>query len=118
MEKYEKFAALAEKDKLNASDKKAIAAEADALGVEINPNCPSCYKDAAIQIALHYKPEHKTQTGSKYELFDDIDITIHSFKFGTMRCCNATISDDAARRWLAAGLPRRFFKTIPNESNE
>ena len=117
MEKYNYFATLAQKKRLGVEDKRAIKEEAYDLGITLNEKCPDCYADAAMEIALHYKPKPETPKGAHYELCDGIDITLHSFKFGTMRICQKYCTDANVKRWIEAGIPMRFFKTIPDASN-
>lgn len=120
MEKYKYFAALAEKKRLGAEDKAAIKEEAEELGITFNEKCNNCYHDAAVQIALHYKPEQKEEERpaqvverGEYELQDGIDITIDSYKFGRLHVCQANCTPANAQLWLRAGLPARFFKHMP-----
>lgn len=117
MEKYNYFLTLAEKKRIGVEDKRAISEEAQELGIELNTNCTDCYRDAAMQIALHYKPQEKKPTGKHYELCDGIDITLHSYKYGELHICEKYCTDANAKKWIAAGIPMRFFKVVPNESN-
>ena len=117
MEKYEKFKALAEKAELTAEDKAAIMEEAGKHGIVLNKRCAACYKDAAVQIALAYKPAEAQPDAGGYELRDDIDVTLHSFKHGEFRVCKATLTKENAEKWIAAGIPLRFFKKLPENAN-
>lgn len=118
MEIYEKFKAYAEKSRLTAEEKKEIEEAAESYGITLNKKCGSCYKDAAIQIALANKPERKQEAG-EYELCDGIDITLSSFRFGSLRICKAACNTENAKKWIAAGVPLRFFKRVPaDEGNE
>lgn len=117
MEIYEQIRAIAEKFKLSKADKEFIAPLAEKHGIEINRTCSDCWRDAAIQLALIYKPQDNTPL-SGYVLREDIDITLHSFKFGTLHICPALCNEENAKKWIAAGAPLRWFKHVPNEDNE
>ena len=114
---YDRYKQLAEKQRLTAAEKAEIEERAKELGIPMNKKCSSCYRDAAVQIALAYKPMEEQQEG-EYELYDDIDITIHSFRFGELHVCPKNCTTVMARKWREAGLPLRFFKKYPHEGNE
>lgn len=120
MKKYDFFKALAEKAEYTAEEKETLATYAAEHGIAINHGCNDCYHDAAVQLALAYKPkEKKTETPCEYELCDDIDITLHSFNHGVFHVCPALCTKENAEKWIAAGIPLRFFKKLPkNASNE
>lgn len=120
MEKYEKIKAIAQKFKLSAEDKRFIEPLAIENGITINKGCSDCWRDAAIQLAIIYKPEQEAQPNAcGYELRPDIDVTLHSYKYGTMRVCPALVNEENVKKWLAAGIPLRFFtKTPDNAGNE
>lgn len=121
MEKYEYFAALALKKRFGAEDKKAIAQEAETLGIALNTTCSNCLHDAAVQIALHYKPKEepvKVEKNEGYALHDGIDITLESYKYGRLHVCAKNCTEANAKLWIAAGIPTRFFKHIQDEGNE
>lgn len=121
MEKYEYFSALALKKRFGAEDKKAIAQEAEALGITLDRTCSNCYHDAGVQIALYYKPKEQTEQTEAldgYVLHDGIDITLESYRFGTLHVCAKHCTPANAKRWIEAGIPKRFFKHIPNDDNE
>ena len=122
MEKYKYFAALAEKKRLGAEDKVAIAEEAAELGIALNKKCSNCYHDAAVLIAVHYKPTDQVAEANEmvvedqqgeYELQDGVDITIESYKFGRLHVCAKECTPANAKLWLQAGLSARFFKKLP-----
>lgn len=112
METYERFKALAEKERLTAAEKAEIEEVAQAYGLTLRKNCSSCYRDAAAQIALANKPQTKQKAG-EYELCDGIDITIESYKYGKMHVCAKECTKANAERWLAAGVPKNYFKRLP-----
>ena len=114
---YDEMRKLSEKKRLTAKDKSLIEELAQTFGVTLNKNCPNCYRDAALQIALANKPRVEPQDG-EYELCDDIDITIESYKFGRLHVCAKDCTADNARKWIAAGVPLRFFKKYPHDHNE
>ena len=123
MEEFNYFKGLAEKKRLTAADKAAIEEAAQTYGLTLNKNCPNCYRDAAIQIALVNKPEEvgtplpdgAPKDAPEYELYPEVDIVIDSFRFGHMHVCAKECTPENARKWIAAGLPKRFFKHIPEE---
>lgn len=117
MEIFEKYKTLAEKKRLTAAEKAEIEAKTQEYGIVLNKRCSNCYRDAALQIALANKPKTEQENG-EYELCEGIDITIDSFKYGTLRVNKANCTPANARKWIAAGIPLRFFKRYPNESNE
>ena len=118
MEIYKKLKPIAEKFKLSAEDKKFIEPLAKEHGIEINKNCSDCWRDAAIQLLLIYKPETKVENPSAggYELRVDIDVTFHSWKYGTLRICPATLTKENAEKWIAAGAPLRWFVKTPQDA--
>lgn len=114
MEKYDYFAGLAEKKRLTADEKQAIREAAEQEHIAINAKCSSCYFDAAVQLALLYKPKQETEQG-EYELREGIDITLHSAKHGVLRVNKANCTPENARKWIAAGCPRAWFAKLPEE---
>ena len=116
---YDKFKALAYKKRLTADDKETIVTAAAEYGISLNTKCSNCYRDAAIQIALANKPQETQEeqnTESGYVLKRGIDITLHSYRFGTMHICAKTCNTANARKWLQAGIPRNYFAHIPDEN--
>lgn len=121
MEKYEYFAALALKKRFGVEDKKAIAQEAEMLGISLNKTCSNCYHDAAVQIALHYKPEESQEeqvNTEGYVLHEGVDITLESYRYGRLHVCAKNCNEANSKLWIKAGIPTRFFKHIPDEGNE
>lgn len=115
---YTKFAELAEKKRMTAEDKLAIEEVAQSYGLTLNKKCPNCYRDAALQIALANKPKAEPQADGEYELYDDVDITIDSYKFGKLHICPKNCTPANVKTWLAAGIPLRYFKKYPHDSHE
>ena len=116
---YEKFKALSEKKRMTAQEKAEIEEVAQAYGLTINKNCPNCYRDAALQIALANKPTGEPVQDGEYELYDDIDITIESYKFGHLHICPKNCTPANVKLWLEAGVPLRYFKKYPhNDDNK
>lgn len=121
MEKYEYFASLALKKRFGAEDKKAIVQEAETLGISLDRTCSNCLHDAAVQIALYYKPKgspEEQRSLEGYVLHDGIDITLESYKHGRLHVCAKNCTEANAKLWIAAGIPTRFFKHLPDEGNE
>lgn len=121
MENYEKLVKIAEKFKLSAEDKRFIEPLAAENGIEIKRSCSDCWRDAAIRLALIYKPveEKKEDTGCKYELREGLDINLISYKYGKLHICAATLTEENVKLWRKAGIPKRFFTKYPeDESNE
>ena len=117
MKKYEFFAELADKpaNKWTDKQKELTRDEAAKKGIRINEGCPDCYRDAAAQLAILLRPAEKGASAGGYELRPGLDITLHSYKHGVFRVCAATLTEENARKWLAAGLPERFFVKMPKE---
>lgn len=122
METYEKLKSIAEKFKLSAKDKEYIAPLAEKHGITINKSCSDCWRDAAIQLAIIYKPaEEATETSdSGYVLRDGVDCIFDSYQYGRFRVCQALATEENVKKWLEAGIPLRWFKQVPaqNEDNE
>lgn len=118
MEKYEHFKTLAEKKRLTAQDRAEILDAAEQMGIALNRTCSNCYHDAAVQIALALKPAGEPQTAGAYELYENIDITLESYRFGRLHVCAKECNEANAKLWIAAGIPLRFFKHLPDEGNK
>lgn len=112
MKNYDFFVKLAEKKKYTAEEKRTLETYAAEHGIEINKSCPDCYADAAAQLAIIYKPKEEKKAGG-FVLRDDIDIVLDSYPHGRFHVCPATCTDENARKWIEAGIPRRFFAHIP-----
>lgn len=109
---FTRFVALADKKRYTAEEKAEIEAKAQEYGIKLVKRCSQCYQDAAMQIALANKPQTQQEKG-EYELCDGIDITLDSFRFGRLHVCPANCTPANARKWLDAGIPRKFFKRLP-----
>ena len=103
--------------KLNAKEREFVTGLCAEHGIQLNTLCPDCYKDAAAQLYLMLNKQDEQQEGD-FELRDGVDIVLNK----TERVCAATCTDENARKWLAMGLPKSFFKKMPkepeNEDNE
>ena len=108
MEMYEKMLQLAEKSKLTAKERELIVSEAANHDIRINTLCESCYKDAAMQLAVIYKPKD-VQPGA-YKLREGLDV-----RFNGYHITADTITDDLAKRILAQGFPERYFVEMPSD---
>lgn len=116
---YEKFKALSEKKRMSAIDKMEIEEVAQAYGLTINKNCPNCYRDTALQIALANKPASEPAEEGEWELYPDVDITIESYRFGHLHICQKNCNPANVKLWLEAGVPLRYFKKYPhNDDNK
>lgn len=117
---YERFKALAEKKRLTADEKAEIKAKAEEMSITMKKNCPNCYHDAAVLIALALKPEEPKAEPAEgeYELYPDVDIALESYKYGRMHICAKECTPANARKWRKAGLSLRFFKRYPHADNE
>lgn len=118
MEILEKLTKWAEKKELTAKDKEQIAKLAAEHGIEINPLCPDCYRDAVIQLHKLYKEQAEPKDAGGYQLKPGVDVTLCARNGNEYRVCEATLTAGNARKWLANGLPTTFFAAMPNESNE
>lgn len=116
MEKYEIFAALADKPMEQWSDEERdiVGKEAKEHGIKMNVRCKDCWRDAAVQLALIYKPEEPKEGVGGFVLREGVDVMLHS-KHGDFHVCEATLTESNARKWLAAGLPSTFFAKMPEE---
>lgn len=115
MKKYEFFAQLAEKPakKWTTKQKELVRAEADKRGIKINEACPDCWADAAIQLAVALKPKPTPKEAGGFALRDDIDVVLESYRYGRMHVCKEELTEENARKWLQAGIPKRFFVKLP-----
>lgn len=118
MENYDFFSKLANKSRFSVDEKVVIKEHADKHGIAINSRCSSCWKDAVVQLALIYKPKEEMRIVSGYVLRDDIDCILDSYKYGRLRINQALATKENVEKWIAAGIPMRWFKQVPNESNE
>lgn len=76
-------------------------------GVSINPLCKDCYRDAAVQLFRVLDPEQLHASGG-FALVPGTDVI-----FKGERVCDATLTAENARRWLAAGLRSWYFAKMP-----
>lgn len=116
------FEKLAEKKRLSAADRQVIAQAADEYGISLNKACSNCYHDAAVLIALklrkaakHEELNRVAEADKMMRLKEGVDITIYSYKYGTLHVCNKLCNPANVKLWIAAGVPMQFFE---NEGNE
>lgn len=117
MKKYEFFADLAEKpaNKWTDKQKELTRDEAAKHGIHLNTGCPDCYRDAAAQLALALRPKEEPKDAGGYVLRPGIDVVLHSYKYGSFRICEATLTKANAEKWIAAGIPMRYFIKTPEK---
>ena len=108
MKIYDKIAALVDKTKYSASEREFIVGLCADNGIQLNTLCKDCFHDAVIQLAIIYKPKAEVAKGA-YELRPGLDVILN----GTVRVCEATLTDENAEKWLKMGLPKRFFVRMP-----
>ena len=113
MEIHEKIADLVKKSKTKwtADDKEFIVGLCADNGISINPLCPDCYKDAAVQLYTIYKPKEEKTAGG-YALRDGVDV-MHHAGGRVYHVCAATLTEESAREWIEAGLPLSYFAQLP-----
>lgn len=119
MENLEKLKSLVNQaaSKWTAKDREFVVGLAADFGVKINTLCKNCYIDAAVEI--YDKMTRETQPMAEaggYALRAGTDVILHAHG-GAFRVCAATLTVENARVWLALGLPKEFFETIPDEDN-
>lgn len=97
--------------KLNAKEREFITGLCAENGIQLNTLCPDCYKDAAVELySLLSKDEPKR---GAFALREGVDIMLNK----TERVCEATCTDENARKWLAMGLPVSYFVTMPDDAS-
>lgn len=109
----EKLRKVAEKtpSRITTKEREWLVSLSADYGVHINPLCPNCYKDAAIQLyAAIHKEEQQTADAGGWALTRGTDIL-----FNGERICAATWTEENAKRWYYLGLPRWYFANIPAE---
>lgn len=113
MENYERISALAtKKGRYTAKEREFIVALAAENGIFVNTLCSSCYKDAAIELAVMLKPKESTNVGG-YVLRAGTDLILHGRNGNKYRVCAATLTEENAQEWLANGLDRSAFEQLP-----
>lgn len=115
MSVLEQIRKWSEKTTYTAKEKEKISKLAAENNISLNPLCPDCYRDAVIQLYSIYKPKDELQDAGGYELRDGLDVTWVSSRHGEFRICAATCNAENAKKWLAAGVPSRFFKRMPQD---
>lgn len=111
MDVLERLRAVVEAGTAGLTDEsKAFVKElADANGVTIRrSNCKSCYIDAAIEVYRKLTmPQVEVQAEPEthnYILKDGVDLLFNGWRINKTTC-----TDKAAKRWIAAGFPVKYF---------
>ena len=113
MDVLENLRAIVEKKaRLNAKEREFVTKLAAEHDIPLNPLCPDCYKDAAIQLYSLLKPKQEPEAG-EFELKDGVDLVLNK----TERICAATCTDENARRWLAMGVSKSIFAKMPADED-
>lgn len=113
MDVLENLRAIVEKKaRLNAKEREFVTKLAAEHDIAINPLCPDCYKDAAIQLYSLLKPAEEPKAG-EFELKEGVDLVLNK----TERICAATCTDENARRWLAMGVSKSIFARMPADED-
>lgn len=113
MEILDKLTKWADKQAFTAKEREEIVKLAAEHGIEINPLCPDCYRDAVIQLYGIYKPKDEPQDKGGYVLREGVDVVLHARNGNEYHICEATLTVENARKWLAAGMPDTFFAKMP-----
>lgn len=109
LQKIEKLARKP-RSKWTAKDREYVVQIAAQEGVQVNPLCPDCYIDTCVIILNKYKADDNPEVDG-YQLRAGLDVW-----HAGMRVNAALLNAENARKWLAAGLPERYFIKMP--SNE
>ena len=115
MSVLEQIRKWSEKTTYTAKEKEKISKLAAENNIALNPLCPDCYWDAVAELYTISKPKQKEHDAGGYELRDGLDVTWVSSRHGEFRICAATCNAENAKKWLAAGVPSRFFKHMPQD---
>lgn len=117
MKILDKLTKLADKRTFTAKEREEIVKLAAEHGIEINPLCPDCYRDAVIQLYSIYKPKEEPQDKGGYVLRDGLDVVLHSRNGNEYHICEATLTKANALKWLANGAPSTIFAKIPKDED-
>lgn len=77
-------------------------------GVHVNPLCPDCYTDTAIILLSKIRGGEDNPVVDGFQLQEGLDVW-----HAEMRVNAALLNKENAERWIAAGLPLRFFTKRP-----
>lgn len=113
MEILDKLKKWADKQTFTAKEREEIVKLAAEHGIEINPLCPDCYRDAVIQLYGIYKPKDEPKDKNGYALREGVDVVLHARNGNEYHICEAALTEENARKWLASGLPDNFFAKMP-----
>ena len=117
MEISEKVKKLADKQKFTAKEREYIVKLAAKHGIEINPLCPDCYRDAVIQLYGIYKPKGETRDKGGFVLRDGLDVYLHARNGNEYHICEATLTKANALKWLANGAPSTICAKMPKDED-
>ena len=117
MEILDRLTKLADKQKFTAKEREEIVKLAAKHGIEINPLCPDCYRDAVIQLYSIYKPKDEPQDKGGFILRDGLDVVLHARNGNDYHICEATLTKASALKWLANGAPSTIFAKMPKDED-
>lgn len=106
IERLEIIAAKAAAD-LTKGDKDFITTMSRDMGVEFTPRskCADCYADQAVVLWKMVKDgEAAHKDAPQYILKEGVDVM-----FGSLRVCEATLTDEMAESIIARGFSKIFF---------
>lgn len=114
MEILEKLQKIAQKavSKITTAEKEWLVSLAAENAVHINPLCPDCYKDAAIELYQKLKPADETPAVSGYKLRKGVDVIFHAPNGNKYHICDATLTEKTAKVWIANGAGF-LFESVP-----
>ena len=120
MKNYEKLKVLIEKPVREWLDKDRdfVGKLADEKGVEMNKACDNCYLDAAVKLYGMLKPQDEGKSAGGYVLREGLDVVLHARNGNQYHICEATLTVENAKKWLAHGAPSTIFAKMPNGGNE
>lgn len=106
---------LAEKRaKYTTQEKEYIVSLCAEHGVHINTLCPSCYKDAVIELYSILKPKEKSVEVQGYRLKAGVNVLLYARNGNTYRINESALTAANAKEWIAAGA-RDLFEKVPDE---
>lgn len=119
MKTYEKIKKLVEKPvtEWTEKDREMIGKLADENGIELNRACDNCWMDAAVQLYGMLKPEELGKEAGGYVLREGLDVVLHARNGNEYHICEATLTEENARKWLANGAPMTIFAKMPQDAD-
>ena len=120
MKIYEKIKKLIEKPIMEWSDadRDFIGKLAEQNGIELNRACNDCWMDAAGKLYGMLKPQGEGKDACGYVLREGLDVVLHARNGNEYHICEATLTKENARKWLAAGAPVTIFAKLPDGGKE